>query len=75
MLGRSFMKEAAAHSVTIQIPFMKGAARRFEKMHLSFMKGAAALSAKIEFPFRKAVAVTLGISFMKEAAAWRWDEN
>ena len=47
MLGISFMKEAAAHLVTIQIPFRKGAARPFEKMHISFMKGAAALSSKI----------------------------
>jgi hypothetical protein len=30
MLGISFMKEAAAHSVTIQIP-LKGAARPFER--------------------------------------------
>ena len=44
-------------------------------MHMSFVKGAAALSSKIEIPFSKEAAGMLGISFMKEAAAWRWDEN
>src|ERR1700678_1417050 len=69
MLGMSFMKEAAAHSVTILIPFMKGAGGPLEKMHISCIKWSAALYRKIEIPFSKEAAGMLGMSFMKEAAA------
>ena len=60
----SFIKEAAAHSVTILIPFTKGAAGPFKKMHISFIKGAAALPSKIEIPFSKKAAGRVGISFV-----------